>query len=245
MPAPSPQRSRLGAALLVCAVAAGCAHSTYGDPAVPVAGTVLGTVVHTRDAEELRYVVLRELTDRYAREQGIVVTQAEKDAYVRHVQEGLAKDRAEKATKRDDLARGLAAPDLTAAQRKALAAELDAVNRFLADLGDPRLAGKADSEENQARQQIAAAFIRQWKINRALYRQFGGRVIFQQGGPEPLDAYRLFLEEHQARGDFRITNTDLVAPFWRYYRNDGIHSFYPPGSREEAQAFAVPWWQSK
>ena len=74
---------RLAAALLACAVAAGCAHSTYGDPAVPVAATVLGTTVHTRDAEELRYVVLRELTDRYAREQGIVVTQPEKDAYVR------------------------------------------------------------------------------------------------------------------------------------------------------------------
>jgi ABC-type glycerol-3-phosphate transport system substrate-binding protein len=74
---------RLAAALLACAVAAGCAHSTYGDPAVPVAATVLGTTVNTRDAEELRYVVLRELTNRYAREQSIVVTQPEKGAYVR------------------------------------------------------------------------------------------------------------------------------------------------------------------
>ena len=70
------------------------AQPTYGDPAAPVAGKVLGTVVHTQDAEELRYVILKRLTDRYADEKGIVVTQAEKDAYVKQVQDTLARDRA-------------------------------------------------------------------------------------------------------------------------------------------------------
>jgi hypothetical protein len=242
--APSRQGSRLAAALLVCAVAAGCAHSTYGDPAVPVAGTVLGTVVHTRDAEEFRYVVLRELTDRYAQDQGIVVTPAEKDAYVRHVQEGLAKDRAQNTARRADLAGRLAAGGLSDAERSRLAAEIASLDDLLAALGDPGTA-RADPQEEATRQQVAAAFILQWKINRALYRQYGGRIIFQQGGPEPLDAYRRFLEEAQSRGDFRIVNRSLEAAFWRYYRENSIHSFYPPGSREEAQAFAVPWWQSK
>ena len=244
MHAPSLQGSRLAAALLFCAVAAGCAHSTYGDPAVPVAGTVLGTVVHTRDAEELRHVVLRELTNRYAQEQGIVVTQAEKDAYVRHVQEGLAKDRAQKMARRADLAGRLTAGGLPDAERSRLADEIASLDDFLAALGDPG-AAKADPQEEEARQQVAAAFIRQWKINRALYQQYGGRIIFQQGGPEPLDAYRLFLEERQSRGDFRIVDKNLEAAFWRYYRDDSIHSFYPPGSREEAQAFDVPWWLTR
>ena len=244
MHAPSLQVSRLAAALLFCAVAAGCAHSTYGDPAVPVAGTVLGTVVHTRDAEELRHVVLRELTNRYAQEQGIVVTQAEKDAYVRHVQEGLAKDRAQKMARRADLAGRLTAGGLPDAERSRLADEIASLDDFLAALGDPG-AAKADPQEEEARQQVAAAFIRQWKINRALYQQYGGRIIFQQGGPEPLDAYRLFLEERQSRGDFRIVDKNLEAAFWRYYRDDSIHSFYPPGSREEAQAFDVPWWLTR
>jgi ABC-type glycerol-3-phosphate transport system substrate-binding protein len=234
---------RLAAALLVCAVAAGCAHSTYGDPAVPVAATVLGTTVHTRDAEELRYVVLRELTGRYAQERGIAVTQAEKDAYLRSVQQGLAKDRAQKAARRDELAARLAAGGLSDAERLRLAAEIASLDDFLAALGDAGTA-QADPQDEQARQQIAAAFIQQWKINRALYRQYGGRIIFQQGGPEPLDAYRRFLEEAQARGDFRIVNRELEAAFWRYYRDDSIHSFYRSGSKEEAQAFAFAPWQS-
>ncbi len=197
---------------------------------------MLGTTVHTRDAEELRYVVLQQLTEQYAQQQGIEVTQAEKDAYVRQVKEALAKDRKEKAARRAELADKLAAGGLPAAQRARLAAEVAMLDKFLAAFG------KDDPEDAQARQQVAAAFILQWKINRALYTQYGGRIIFQQGGPEPLDAYRRFLEDAQSRGDFRIVDKDLEAGFWRYYRDDGIHSFYPPGSREEAQAFATPPW---
>lgn len=222
----------------------GCAHKSYGDPAVPVAGEVLGMRVHTKDAEELRYVVLKELTDRYADEHGIVVTQAEKDAYIRSVRNGLQKDREENAARRDELTRRMAAGGPSEAERKALASELDTVNRTIEALGPPDPAA-ADPDEMKAREQIADAFIRQWKINRALYQQYGGRIIYQQGGPEPLDAYRRFLEEHQARGDFRILHRDLEPAFWGYYVTDSIHSFYPRGSKEEAQAFAVPYWQSE
>jgi hypothetical protein len=177
------------------------AASVYGDPSLPVAGRVLGTVIHTRDAEELRYVVLKTLTDRYADSKGIIVTQAEQDAYVAHVREALAKD-------------------------PAVAAEL----------------GEESAEDAAARQEIAAAFIKQWKINQALHEQYGGRIIFQQGGPEPLDAYRAFLEERQAAGDFRIEDPAMASAFWRYYRDDSIHSFFEPGSAEERQALAVPPW---
>jgi len=236
--------SGLLAGVLFVSTIAACASGSYGDPKAPVAGKVLGTVVHTTDAEELRYVVLKELTDRYAAGKGISVTQAEIDAYVRQVRESMRRDREAKVARRDELTRRLAAGGLTDAERKALTSELDSVNRFLAAIGDPA-AATVDPEETRAREQIAAAFIRQWKINRALYQQYGGRIIFQQGGPEPLDAYRKFLEERQARSDFTILNKDLEAAFWRYYVTDSIHSFYPAGSKEEAQAFAVPPWLSK
>jgi hypothetical protein len=175
--------------------------AVHGDPAIPVAGHVLGTVIHTEDAEELRYVVLKVLTDRYAASKGLEVTQAEKEAYVKHVREALAKDPA-------------VAPTLV----------------------------EESAEDQAARLEIATAFIMQWKINRALYQQYGGRIVFQQGGPEPLDAYRKFLEERQAAGDFSIDDTAQAEEFWRYYRDDSIHSFLESGSVDEAKAFgAAPW----
>jgi hypothetical protein len=166
---------------------AGRQSAIYGDPATVVAGQVLGTAIHTQDAEELRYVVLTRLTDQYADQRDIVVTPAEKDAYVTHVRAFMEEDRA---------------------RRQAAGEQVPA--DIVAD------ATEESEEDRTARLEIAAAFIRQWKINRALYQQYGGRISFQQRGPEPLDAYRRFLEERQARGDFNIVNKKLEAEFWHY-----------------------------
>jgi hypothetical protein len=177
--------------------------AVYGDVQLPIAGEVLGTVIHTQDVDELQYIVLQKLTDRYAAEKGIDVTDAEKAAYIAHMRAALSKD---------------------------------------PNYSGPLPGSEESAEDKAARDEIAAAFIRQWKINRALYQQYGGRIVFQQGGPEPLDAYRKYLDESAARGDFRITNPDLDAGFWRYYRDDSIHEFFKPGSAEEAKAFADPPW---
>jgi hypothetical protein len=229
---------------IVFALPAPALAEIYGDPDTPIAGQVLGTMVHTTDADELRYVVLKRLTDRYAAQHEITVTQAEKDAYVDHLTRTMARDRKEKEARRDELQRRLASRDLTDTERQSLASELDTLRQLLTSLGEIADSAVQDpAEAEAAHQQVADAFILQWKINRALYRQYGGRIGFQQGGPEPLDAYRQFLEESQAQGDFEILDKALADDFWRYYKNESIHSFYPPGSDEEARAFATPWWE--
>jgi hypothetical protein len=209
-------------------------------------GQVLETVIHTKDVEELRYIILRTLTDLYAQDKGITVTQAEKDAYIDTLRRTMEQDRQHQARRRDELASKLQAQGLPDAERKALTEELETLDDLIANLAEGADAAAEDPEADRAiREEIASAFIRQWKLNRALYQDYGGRIIFQQGGPEPLDAYRRFLEERQAQGAFRILDRDLDSAFWRYYRDDAIHSFYPPGSAEEAEAFQAPWWLSK
>lgn len=176
-----------------------------GEPTAPVAGVVLGGVVRTKDADELRFYVQRALADRYVTQKGITVSRAEIDRYERDVDAFM---------KADAKKRGVAPAD----------------------------AGTAlSAEDKAARDEIAAAFIRQWKINRALYQQYGGRVIFQQGGPEPLDAWLKFLEAARARGDFVIVDKALEAGFWQYYRDDARHSFIPA----PAKAFSVPPWAGR
>jgi heat shock protein HslJ len=120
----------------------------------------------------------------------------------------------------EDMRRGMRAEDLTAAD----------------DL-TPEEAAQAE----QMRRDMARAMIRQWKLNRALYAQYGGRVIYQQLGPEPLDAYRSYLEERQAAGDFKIHDKALQEQFWRYFTDDSMHDFYAPGS--EDGAFSSPPWE--
>jgi heat shock protein HslJ len=107
------------------------------------------------------------------------------------------------------------------------------------------LTAEEAAEAEQMRRDMGRAMIRQWKLNRALYRQYGGRIIFQQLGPEPLDAYRRYLEERQAAGDFAIHEKAFEDRFWRYFTTDSMHSFYESGSEEETRAFATPPWERK
>jgi len=51
--------------------------------------------------------------------------------------------------------------------------------------------------------------------------------------------------ERKAPGDFTIVGPRLEKALRRYYRDDSIHSFFPPGSREETESFATPPWQRK
>jgi len=105
-----------------------------------------------------------------------------------------------------------------------------------------RMEVAGDGEDRQSeRREVAREFIRRFKIDQSLYQKYGGRVIFQQMGPEPIDAYREFLEDRQEAGAFRILDRDLADGFWEYLTNDSIHSFYPP---EEAERFmSRPWWE--
>ena len=49
-------------------------------------------------------------------------------------------------------------------------------------------------------------------------------------------------EKTSVRSDSVGIDTADETEFWKYYRSDSIHSFYPTGSKEEAQAFETPWW---
>jgi hypothetical protein len=217
------------------------AQEVYGNPDDPLVATVLGSEVRTGDAEEMRYLILSKLVERYAAEKGLEVGRDEIDGYLDSLRRMAEDERRRNEAKREELTRKLASETLTEAERESLSSELDSLNDLMASLaeGSP----EADSAEvAEYREQVATAFVRQWKINQALYRQYGGRVIFQQGGPEPVDAYRRFLEEQEKEGNFAITDQNFAGKFWDYYRNDAIHSFYPPGSEEEKQAIETPWW---
>ena len=134
-----------------------------------------------------------------------------------------------------------------------IVAEPAEINAFVAHLRQGLAAERLTAEEgltpeetaeiDSLRNDMARAIIRQWKINRALYAQYGGRIIYQQLGPEPLDAYRKFLEQRRAEGAFRIRDPALAEAFWRYFTDESIHDFMAPGGADAARAFKVPPWE--
>ena len=135
------------------------------------------------------------------------------------------------------------------AEPEEIDALLEKMRRDMAESGDVAAADDLTPEERAEVDAMlhgtAGGIVRQWKINKALYEQYGGRIIYQQLGPEPIDAYGQFLRQREADGAFAIRDQALETSFWRYFTDDSIHDFMTPGSADEARAFTTPPWEQQ
>ncbi|MBM3810966.1 MAG: hypothetical protein FJW20_04965 [Acidimicrobiia bacterium] len=157
---------------------------------------------------------------------------APNEAEIQGFQEAMARMNRQRRTVDDDrlraidqsLARQLAAPEREKLEKEK---ELLIMSRDALAQGLP-----ATHEYRMAEQWVSP-----WKFFRVLHRAYGGRVIFQQAGPEPLDAMTKLLREQEKRGTFAIYHLELHRQFWAYYTTMG-HTFMPDG----AKFLETPWW---
>ena len=158
------------------------------------------------------------------------------------------------ATDESELASAILTPLLDQyASERGIEVEPSEIDGFLENLrqgkGQEGLTTDEDLTEEEAAQieeletSMATSMVRQWKINKALYEEYGGRIIYQQLGPEPLDAYREFLKSRQAEGAFEIYDPVLADAFWSYFMDDSRHDFMEPGSADANKAFSTPFWE--
>jgi len=84
---------------------------------------------------------------------------------------------------------------------------------------------------------VAAVWVRQWKVNQALFREFGGGIIFQQAGWEPIDAYRLLLDQYQAERRFVVHDPLLRETVYRYFK----HNFVYADEKQAKSNFEKPY----
>jgi hypothetical protein len=134
------------------------------------------------------------------------------------------------------------------AEPEEIEALLGKMRRGMAALGlapEEYLTPQEKAEVDAMQRDMARGIIRAWKINKALHDQYGGRIIYQQLGPEPLDAYRQFLGQREAAGAFAIRDRSIEKSFWRYFSDDSIHDFMAPGGADEARAFTIPPWEQE
>lgn len=88
--------------------------------------------------------------------------------------------------------------------------------------------------------EVMRLFILRAKIGQQLYRDYGGRIICQQAGPEPLDAMRDFLKAEQAKGSFHFCDAEAEAAFWFYYT--AMPHIYATDEKEIQRLMTTQWW---
>jgi len=225
----------LACLLLVLMPFAHAQENTYGESDAPVVAEALDVQIKTNNPDEMAYIIRQVLLANYAKEHNLAATQAEIDAFIAKKHQADARMRKEAEARREQDQKALQSEELTDEERTRIEAELKYIDGML----------KADTSGDNpkkaaAEKQMARALIEQWKVNRALYQQYGGRVIYQQGGAEPLDAYHEYFKAAQKSGDFKILNEDFEPAFWAYYTNDQMHKFYPEKAQEKA--INTQWW---
>ena len=217
------------------------AQQAYGKSDAPLAAEARGVEIRTSNPDEMAYVIKQILLQHYVEEQGLQATDKEIAQLLNRKQEVMEKDRKEMDARRSELETVLASKTPAGEERKQLEKELESLNAMHQAMTEAdKRAGTPESAAAEA--QVARAFVEQWKVNQAIYRQYGGRVVYQQGGAEPLDAYHEFFKAAQKSGEFTIINKAFEPALWRYYTDDSKHQFIPESGDEKEQAINTPWW---
>lgn len=230
-------------ALLVIGLATTAAQA---QPTTPGAGDdviaiVLGKKITAKDEDRLDGMILWALLDKFAQDHELEPSKNEIDAFIRKTEELERRHLRKLEQDRKRLTAALKTGDLSPRDRQEKEGQLKNVDSILKTMRETKTQAKGIGDQlRQMRRRTARQFVRQWKINKALYAKYGGRVAFQQAGPEPIDAYRDFLKEQQEAGAFRILDPKYEPPFWRYFTNDAMHTFYE--GDDGARLINTPWW---
>lgn len=202
---------------------------------------VLGKTISIKDKDRLNGLIFGTLLEQYAKENKIEPTDAELDAFVLKTEEMRRQQQVKFEKDREKLAMELKSTALAEKERKEKTSQLHMIESILKTTKETedRTKGMEDQMRTMKRN-MAQHFVKTWKINKSLYEKYGGRIIFQQAGPEPLDAYRSLLKEQEKKGAFQILNKDYEASFWKYFVTDAMHTFY--SKDDGAKLMKTPWW---
>ena len=226
---------RLPLAAFALVLVAFVAHSQPRDPADVIA-VVLGHEITVEEARGsgIAALINGSLIENFAEDNGIRPTEDELTAFTARMLETQRRSLSRFEVDRAKLEQALE-ETLSAEERKEIQDRLESLVAIIDSLAESQRYADMDVVRP-----VAMRWVKSWKVNKALYEKYGGRVIWQQAGFEPLDAQRQFLEEQQASGAFTIFDQDYEDEFWHYWRTERIHKFVPEG--KERELINTPWW---
>ena len=151
-------------------------------------------------------------------------------------------DTVRREKEREALIAELRSPNLSVKRRKQAQEHLDTLNSLREHNARRELDLKESGRQKmqqEAEQGVAKVWVQQWKLNQALYRKFGGRIIFQQAGWEPIDAYHALLDSYRKEKKFVVHDATLQEAVYRYFK----HNFVYADEKKAKFYFEKPYWE--
>lgn len=240
--------------LVPALLALGLLSPTYGAEAEQGGrrrvATLFGEPIYADRPDRISGQICGALKDRYVKEHGLEPTDAELRPFVELMRRQRRRS-VEEWERRlaEDTAKLASDAPLSDRERRSLRESVDRLKRFLAREDAEwvkRLRADAvsraiqDARDAAGLRQAARWFVGNWKFNKSLHERYGGTVIWQQAGIEALGATRLWLKEHEAKGDFTIEAPELRRRFWEYY-GDAVERSHR-GVIQDKEPFKRPPW---
>ncbi len=207
-----------------------------------VIAVVLGREIGVDEAEQLNSIIVKALFEQFAVDHKIEPTEEEMECLTRRTEAIQQQRMDEMAVECESLRESIKNEDLIEEERAKQEEKLENLEKALASMQETRneIGALDDAHQRKIKMGVAHHLVKSWKINAALYARYGGRAIFQQFGPEPLDAYRDYLKEQEKAGAFEIIDKQYEPAFWKYYTDESMHVFYP--GEDADQVINTPWW---
>lgn len=232
--------------IILLAICMFSANAEATDPAggggdKDVIAVVLGKEIKNKEKDGLDGLIFGALLDQYAKDNKIEPTEDEINVFLEKQEETATKSRLEHEQEKSRLEKELESPSLGVEERKAKQSRLESTGNILKIEQEAAEAAKNSAEQlRPLLRDRAIPWVRTWKINQSLFKKYGGRVIFQQAGVEPLDAYRDFLTEQKKKGTFRFMDEAAELSFWKYFTDNSMHTFL--GKDEGEKLMEKPFW---
>jgi hypothetical protein len=198
---------------------------------------------HERTLQErFRGIVWSAVFSDFAGKRHIEPTDAEVESQIRSTRKFMEEDKVKREKDRQALIKELKSPTITEKRRKEAQEYLDVLERSREmDEKIRKMRSGPGSEEvkRKAELNVARMWVKQWKVNQALYREFGGRIVFQQAGWEPIDAYRAVLEQYEKQKAFVVHDPSLRDAVYSYFTLKFVYA----GEKQGKFYFERPWWE--
>jgi hypothetical protein len=202
----------------------------------------LGAVAERARGEKLRGLVWTAVFEDYAKQRRIEPTAAEIESHLQHLRRFTQEDKTRRERERHQLTDELKSAALTEARRKQAQQHLetlDQIEEHEARLAKERRDPEQEKIWQESERQASGHWVSRWKVNQALYREFGGRVVFQQAGWEPIGAYRRLLEQYEAKNAFIVHDRALRDAVYGYFK---LNFVYADDSKARFY-FEKPYWE--
>ena len=186
---------------------------------------------------KLHEAVWEPLRQKYIPKQDVEPTEAELHEFIAHLRQDKARIQQERRERlnrlraeADRLEKQL--PTLDGQAREKALQRRDEIRKEIGSIEKSLEIDRSIERKGKDFEQFFAKWwVAHWKQQRWFYRRYGGRVIYQQAGPEAVDAMRDFLKEAEAKNDFVIHDPKWKAQFWAPYLRETPGTVVPNADR--------------